>query len=258
MDFKAYIDSGVLELYVSGLLSETEAQQVEEYATHYPEVQQEIDAIRSSVNNYARRSGRAPSSSILDGALSQIRDNSEQTESDSEAEQKPTNESVSISTTRDWFKIAASIALLISVGINGYFFNELQNAQNDQAEANQQIATLSNQLDVVTSAANMEIPLYGLDVSPKSHATVYINEQTRDVYIKIGDLPVPPSGHQYQLWADRDGHMHNIGVFHHNKSLQHLTVFDGDFESLNVTLEEEGGSETATVERAYLSGKATS
>ena len=60
MDFKAYIDSGVLELYVSGLLSETEAQQVEEYAAHYPEVQQEIDAIRSSVNNYARRSGRAP------------------------------------------------------------------------------------------------------------------------------------------------------------------------------------------------------
>ncbi len=257
MDFKAYIESGVLELYVSGLLSETEAQQVEEYAAKYPEIHQEIDAIRSSVNNYARNSGRAPSASILNNALSQIRQDSS-TESEVNQANEPQTTIDHQTMGRDWYKIAASIALLISVGINGYFFNELQSAQNEQADANQQIATLSNQLDVVTSVVNMEIPLYGLDVSPKSHATVYINEQTRDVYIKIGDLPVPPSGHQYQLWADRDGHMHNIGVFHHNKSLQHLTVFDGDFESLNVTLEEEGGSETATVERAYLSGKATS
>ncbi len=258
MDFKAYIDSGILELYVSGLLSETEAQQVEEYAAHHPEVKQEIDAIRSSINNYARQVGKAPAPSILNKALADIQ--KEPTESEAFREGPSTNskKAETVTTRRDWHKIAASIALLISVGVNGYFFNELQTVQNEQALANQQIATLSSQLDVVTSAANMEIPLYGLDVSPKSHATVYINEQTRDVYIKIGDLPVPPSGHQYQLWADRDGHMHNIGVFHHNKSLQHLTVFEGDFESLNVTLEEEGGSEVATVERAYLSGKATS
>lgn len=254
MDVKWYIESGILELYVSGLLSDTEHADVDKMAAAHPEIQQEIDAIRASLNNYARSTGRAPSPEILKKVQSQISGSGSRK---SQLEEIQGNETSS-SSFSDFYKIAASILLLISIGLNGYFFSELRSTKELQANAQQQLQSLNSQFDVVTSAANLQVPLYGLDASPQSHATVYINRQTGDVYIKIGDLPVPPSGHQYQLWADRDGHMHNIGVFHHNKDLQHLTVFEGDFESLNVTLEEEGGSETATVDRAYLSGKAQS
>ncbi len=253
MDLKSYIESGILEQYVSGLLSDTENAEVDKMAASYPEVKQEIDAIRASMNNYARSTGRAPSISMLDKVKSEI---DSEFVNDSEIVNRSLSENSKNSF--DIYKVAASIVLLVSLGLNGYFFTELQSTKDNQISAEQTLQSLSNQLDVVTSAANLHVPLYGLDTAPESHATVYINKQTGDVYIKIGDLPVPPSGHQYQLWADRDGHMHNIGVFHHNKDLQHLAVFEGGFESLNVTLEEEGGSETATVERAYLSGKAQS
>ena len=253
MDLKSYIESGILEQYVSGLLSDTENAEVDKMAATYPEVKQEIDAIRASMNNYARSTGRAPSKHLLDNVKAIIDADSEVNLDDSEINKIERNRN-----TFDIYKIAASIVLLISLGFNGFFFLELQSTKENQISAEQTLQNLSSQFDVVTSAANLQVPLYGLDTAPESHATVYINQQTGDVYIKIGDLPVPPSGHQYQLWADRDGHMHNIGVFHHNKDLQHLAVFEGGFESLNVTLEEEGGSETATVERAYLSGKAQS
>ncbi len=252
MDIKKYIESGILEQYVSGLLSDTENAEVDKMAATHPEVKQEIGTLRASINNYARSTGRAPSASILSAAKTNINSDSG---SDS-ANESDLNPIKSNTNSFDFYKIAASVVLLVSLGLNGYFFSELQSTKENQLSAEQTLQNLSSQFDVVTSAANLQVPLYGLDTAPESHATVYINQQTGDVYIKIGDLPVPPSGHQYQLWADRDGHMHNIGVFHHNKELQHLAIFEGDFESLNVTLEEEGGSETATVERAYLSGTA--
>lgn len=254
MDIKKYIESGILEQYVSGLLSDTENIEVDKLAASYPEIKQEIDTIRASMNNYARSTGRAPTSDILDRAKAEISSSSES----KSASQSIENRSRGVDSSFDFYKIAASILLIVSLGLNGFFFAQLQNTQENQNLTLQELQDLSSQFDVVTSAANLQVPLYGLDVAPESHATVYINRQTKDLYIKIGDLPVPPSGHQYQLWADRDGHMHNIGVFHHNKELQHLAVYADEFESLNVTLEEEGGSETATVERAYLSGKAQS
>lgn len=257
MDINEFIESGMLESYVSGLLSDSELEYVEQMAEKHPEIKQEIHAIRSSLNNYSRSSARMPSSAILGGALEQITSD-QQGEEESELDDEQTVAAIPAPDSRDWFKLVASFALIISVGANAFLFNQWKLAEQEQELTEQQLFASNNQLEILTGVANKEIPLRGLDISPSSFATVYISEETRDVYIKIGDLPPPPSGHQYQLWADRDGHMHNIGVFHHNSKLQHLAVFEGDFESLNVTLEEEGGSETATVERAYLSGKAQS
>ncbi|GAB5409437.1 MAG: hypothetical protein BalsKO_18020 [Balneolaceae bacterium] len=252
MDIKAYIDSGVLEQYVAGLLTDQENQEVDRFAELYPEIKLEIGAIRASINNYAQKTGRAPSKDILEASEKQIFENQTQSvrKTPSKKETLPP-----VKKKMDVFKVAASIVLLLSVGLNGFLFSELNTYKQESNRAYASVEKLNTQLDFISSAANMKVPLQGLGISPESHAAVYINKDTRDVYIQVGKLPVPPSGHQYQLWADRDGHMHNIGVFHHNTDIQHLAVFDGDFESLNVTLEVEGGSEVATVENAYLSGK---
>ena len=53
MDTAAYIASGIVETYCLGLASPIEAQEVEEYAKRYPEIQKEIDAINSSLEEYA-------------------------------------------------------------------------------------------------------------------------------------------------------------------------------------------------------------
>ncbi|MCG8372685.1 MAG: anti-sigma factor [Balneolales bacterium] len=248
MDVKAYIESGILEQYVSGLLPDEENLKVDELARKYPDIKLEIDSIRASVNNLASKTGNTPSPDILNAVQSTIE----------VSESKPVSEAADTSKfagNTPWLTIAATILLTVSIGVNIYFFSSINEFRENQANALEEISKLYEQMDFVTSEANLRVPLEGLEISPNSHATVYINKQTRDVYIKIGDLPAPPSGHQYQLWADRDGHMHSIGVFHHNKDIQHLAIFEGEFESLNVTLEEEGGSENATVEQAYLSGR---
>jgi mannose-6-phosphate isomerase-like protein (cupin superfamily) len=61
MDIKEYILSGILEQYVLGALHEEEAIQVEEVASKYPEVQKEIDDIRSALEQYAIENAVQPS-----------------------------------------------------------------------------------------------------------------------------------------------------------------------------------------------------
>ena len=47
MDIEAYIASGILELYVAGLLSDEENVAVQGYAKEYPEIQKEIEEIEN-------------------------------------------------------------------------------------------------------------------------------------------------------------------------------------------------------------------
>ncbi|MEX0363077.1 MAG: anti-sigma factor, partial [Allomuricauda sp.] len=49
MDTKAYITSGILELYVAGQLSEKENQEVANYANQYPEIKAEIIEIEKAI-----------------------------------------------------------------------------------------------------------------------------------------------------------------------------------------------------------------
>ncbi|MEO1021209.1 MAG: anti-sigma factor [Bacteroidota bacterium] len=259
MNIEEYLNSGIIELYVAGMLSDEESLEVDRMAEKYPVVKQEIQSIRASLNQYAKQTGRAPRPELLASIQRSFTADRRDTNSESgiaDAIPEP------IPVRRPWLRYAAAVALLLSVGLNVYLYQTL-NSSNDELRTlisqNQQMAegmnNVQNQLSFIQSASYYKIPLQGLQIAPEAYANVYLDKDTRDVYIQIGDLPVPPSGHQYQLWAEKDGHMHNIGVFHHNKQIQHLAVFGDTFESLNVTLEVEGGSENATVEKAYLSGR---
>lgn len=53
MNIQTYITSGILELYVLGSLSEQETKEVLHYATIYPEVRAEINAIERALRLYA-------------------------------------------------------------------------------------------------------------------------------------------------------------------------------------------------------------
>ncbi len=244
MDNKAYIETGILEEYVSGVLTDEESNEVDRIAGLYPEVQEEINEIRSSYNLLANRLGLSPDQDVLEKSLNRIH---LELVTDDELEDQENKKSKSYQSLLVYAVAACVTLLLFSTAINFYFYFELNNTK-------EVVEDLSNELAIVEGATNLKIPLWGLDNSPESHASLYWNTQTSDIYIQVENLPEPPSGHQYQLWAEQDGHMVNIGVFHHNNEVQHIKKFAGTAESFNVTLEVEGGAEQATVERAYLRG----
>ena len=71
-DLNAYLEAGNLELYVLGNLTEPERKEVEEYASIYPEVAQELLDISKALEAYAQNYAVAPDITLKPTILSTI------------------------------------------------------------------------------------------------------------------------------------------------------------------------------------------
>ena len=73
MNIKEYIASGILELYVSGLLSDEENLEVDRLADQYPEISKEIIDIREALNKYATACCKGAVPGLEESILEKIR-----------------------------------------------------------------------------------------------------------------------------------------------------------------------------------------
>ncbi|MCW3071086.1 MAG: hypothetical protein JWO44_976 [Bacteroidetes bacterium] len=64
MNSKEYIESGVLELYVMGMLEPEECTEVEQMIAIYPEVRDEVEQITKALKAYAEEDAGAPHATI--------------------------------------------------------------------------------------------------------------------------------------------------------------------------------------------------
>ena len=60
MNIQEIIESGVIELYVMNVLPKDEAAQVAALAVQHPEIRKEIEAIETSLQQYAQAQAVAP------------------------------------------------------------------------------------------------------------------------------------------------------------------------------------------------------
>jgi anti-sigma-K factor RskA len=67
--------------------------------------------------------------------------------------------------------------------------------------------------------------------------------------LRVNELPELPEGQCYQMWADVDGEMLSLGVLPADTTGLIAWNFLADAESLNVTIEPEGGSDHPDVSK---------
>ncbi len=268
MNIKEYINSGILEAYLSGELNEVEMQEVDKLAGIYPVIQLELDELRSSINSYAKSTDQSPPSRILTNALKAIREEekdrfiNEIENSGKEVQFKRVN------VVPVW-SIAASILLVVSLGFNYIFYTEFKSVKDNYElavyenenlsasveQASQELQYASLKVAHFLNEDNIHVRMDGLDVAPESFANVFWNTKTNAVFISVDNLPEPPHGHQYQLWAIKPGLAPiDVGIFDHTQLIQELKVIKGNVQAFAVTLEEEGGSPIATVEKTFVKG----
>ena len=83
--------------------------------------------------------------------------------------------------------------------------------------------------------------LQGNKLAPEAAVLSYVNHEEKSVLINIYNLP-ELSDKDYQMWADVDGEMIDMGVI--DTSQQTLAMnYIQDAESINITIEEKGGSD---------------
>ncbi len=260
METKEYIESGILELYVYGSLSEAESEEVATMAKKHPEIQAEIIAIEKSI--LALSSSFAPFQSVENYATIKEKLN------------LSTPEVIPMASKRNWAQyIGWAAALLLLAGI-GFQYNQMEltniqvvNANLEKAkiekERNELVVkkeAIETQLAIVKDEKNTVITLGGQTVSPESSAKIYWNKETQTVYVDASGLPEPPKGMVYQVWALKLNPLTptSIGLldkFKDNNERFFAVSNIAEAEAFGITLEPAGGSLTPTLEQLYTLGK---
>lgn len=258
MDLQQYISSGILELYVSGQLSPEETQEVERMANQYAEVRQEIAEIELAIAQFATSTFAAPASdALLDRIMAEIQPD--------EAATPVVAPAAKIrSFDWRWVAVAAGIALLISLALNFYQFQQLDLAEQQiaQLENTQQgfaerLEAADRNLTIFTDPQNRFIALNGVGATPEAKAQVVWKAEAEQVYFQFSALPQPAANQQYQLWAIVDGKPVDAGVLEFDASVQlaKSIALTGTVSAFAVTLEPLGGSVSPTLEQMVLYGE---
>ncbi len=232
---------------------------MEAYADEYPEVRSEIEQIELALEEYSLLRGEAtpPNPAVLTNVLSQIQPAAVATPpppANQPAAAAPTPTSSGAPAWGLW-----TLALLLALALAGllYFFFQSQDQAERLGTLESELSTLESecnqiaadyqadqqQIQVLTDPDTRGIVLAGTDNAPDSRAVVFYNQQEGTVLFAASNLPAPPTGKQYQLWAiDAEGPQ-DLGVLDTGLTNDELlsVPFVANAAAFAITLEDTGG-----------------
>ena len=259
MNATEYIESGILELYVYGLLNEEQNIEIAKKAKSDNEINVEIESIERAIINLSSSFSPHISAEIF-----------EKTKNRLILKQSKVVDLKSKSNTMSYLGWAASVVLLMGIGYQYYNSNlKINSIENDKIKLKESVTTLDtkkknaeNALNVIRDAKNTVVTLGGQAVAPTSYAKVYWNKDTQVVYVDASGLPEPPEGKVYQVWSLKLSPTltpTSIGLLDNFKNMDNQRLFavsnTSDAEAFGITLEPAGGSKSPTMEQLYTLGK---
>lgn len=266
MDIKEYINSGKIEEYILGLLSEEEEKEIIQLSETYPEIKTEIEAGQAGLNAYVSTFAQTPPPDLRSSILEELES------LDTESKDAPSKNHLEVSVNQEnlsktranhsstnWrnLMIAASVALLLSLLGNVLLYQNLQQTRNQlqvallektqfaqKLEVKQtQDNELARELAVLKNPQNQYIQLKGSDAFPEAEVAIYWDKSTKNLLLKVNNLPLPPEGMQYQLWAIYQDAPVDAGVFDLKEGTPRLQTMKSvpGAEMFVITLEKAGG-----------------
>lgn len=256
MNIQEYISSGILEQYVLGTLSEGEVREVMANAAEYPEIRAEIEAIEAALEEYAMLNAVTPPAELKPIILEKIDSVSEPPSRlfDKEKSDKPPKSGGGMGKLFSWLPLIL-LPLLLLTGIWGYMQNQSREKEQETrldyskrlTDCNTERKNLEDAVDFYRAAIKFvndkntrAIAMTGNEKLPGASTTIHTNSAFKVSYFAVNNLPEPPEGKQYQLWAIIDGKPQSLDVF--DISPDPIAVdYKSNVEAYAISLEVEGG-----------------
>lgn len=269
MNVKEYIVSGIVESYVLGLASKDEMAEFERMCATHPEVRAARDAFEKQLEHHAMQNSIAPPAQLQNKISTAIEAEADKLKTNGAIVNDPQEvEAAPVVGMRGW-KIAAAAAIILlagSVALNFYFHNLFKNYEKLYVTSQQEFAdkekalqgemtAYQNSMNILRDTNMAVVPMKGVALSPQSKATVYWDKKSKDVYLMVNNLPQPPAGKQYQLWALVNGQPVDAGMLNWQQAnsvaaMKNIPAAQG----FAITLENTGGSPTPTMSAMYVLG----
>ena len=274
MDIKKYIESGILEDYVLGLIADADAKEVEKNLIQYPALKTELYKIEDALATYAQ-SKAMPMPSGLSAQIMQSIDNLEVTPSPT-SDATPATAKPQAAMSKGTNTLGIFLGLALAGALLGSYFlysqkqdlqNQLTQSQTEKQELNDTflafqldceekdgtLQRLQEQINILRNPDYRPISLKGTDKAPNAEAIVYFNATENKSYFDIGNLPTAPSDKDYQLWAIVGGVPTDMGIV--DLSAGFVTVEHiGDAQAFAVTLEARDGNPAPNLDELYVIG----
>ncbi|MDG3583463.1 anti-sigma factor [Galbibacter pacificus] len=259
MEIREYIESGILELYVAGVLTEKENEEVTEAIKKHLDLQSEVEEIETAIIKLTAAVAPKDAQKLYNKIKTAV-----------------LNQPKVVALPRKRYNWAAytgwAAAVVLAAGIfylsnkNSDLEYKLQSSdaknavlETKIAEANESLEKAEELVSLLRDKNIQTINLGGQTVSPQSYAKVYWKQEDNVVYIDAQGLPEPPPGKVYQVWSLTLEPLTptSIGLLD-NFTSDDNKVFElknaNQSEAFGITLEPAGGSETPTMEQLYTLG----
>lgn len=279
MNVQDYIQSGIIESYVLGMANEKEATELLQLSHQYPEIQQAIDSFEISLEANAFNNAVAAPAGIKENLLNLLKDDfavplvEEATTPVISLQQATFNQAPikSIGSRLKYIAAASTILLVVSTGLNYYFYNQYQTSnknylallkENISVTADNKVyqtkmIDMYNGMQIMSDPNMIKVEMPGVPGKETSLTTVFWNKNTKDVYLLANKLPQAAEGKQYQLWALVDGKPVDAGLLEDCNGVCKLKNIP-KAQAFAITLEDKGGSASPHLDQLYVIGNVSS
>jgi len=246
-------ESGIIEYYVLGLLSEKEVNQVRGYLEKYPELQKDYEEIQLAMQLYAKANGEPPRDGLSNDITEFIKNNGEETvkENSSTSEEEPKQGSNIFKNFAILFGFATLFGLYLSKHNN---YKELQKSNSIlQEECDSTINAQQSIIVKYESLNNSENK--SLSVTPTENYTntqlvFHNNKSAKKNFIQILNLPEINNDQAFQLWSLKpDTDPIPLTVFKNDGNFIIPVDFEEGTQTYAITIENEAGAEVPTLTR---------
>ncbi|RNC91637.1 MAG: RNA polymerase subunit sigma-70 [Allomuricauda sp.] len=238
---KIFLDTDLLEKYLLGDTSTEESLQVERYIAMYPEVRKTYEELQNNLEAYAKLHARKTPEGLKEIVLNRIR-----------------NEKAG---RRRFYRyaVAASIVAFIFAGSSYFFWNQSKTLQHENTIVNNKIKNLEqdmkvqledirNQYIVLNNPNTKRFSVNGNMKAKELKAIAYINPVKKLSYINVSSLPQLPEDQCFQMWAEVNGELVNLGVIKQFDDKEKLLALPYAENAIGyITIEPEGGNTAPTV-----------
>lgn len=261
MTTKDYIESGLLELYVYGTLSDKEQVQIAADVAKDPELQAEVNSIEASVLKLSKATSAGLSASVKKELIQKINQKSAKTEPKIKI----------ITSNFSYFGWAAAILLLggilwllklnqdLQEEIN-VVSSELETKEIQVANSSEKVQNLEELLIQMAQPGTRKLTLPGNELNaPNSAVAAFYDDETNELILDISRLPEAPEGMVYQAWSLTFEPLtpNSIGLLA-DASTPDNRIFRlqdiPESEGFGITLEPAGGSKSPNLEQLYALG----
>lgn len=270
---KAYIESGILELYVLGDISAEEKLQVEDMASKYPEIKAEITEIERSMEFYAEEHAVEPSENLRHRVLGSLLVNLGDDRIFTKAVTHQDDDNIvtlPVNRVNNFYKygFAACLTLLL-MSVYGLvnLYSKLQDSntqltamQTDKLRIANQVNLMDSQLDMYRDTTYKVLRLKGLPKTPTAAMILAWNSVSKKVMVDVQSMKLPKHDdkHQYQLWALVSGKPVDMGTFDMPEAdtagIKEMKAI-ASAQGFAVTLEPMGGSVNPTMDQMVVIGQ---